>query len=117
MGEVLQANIFFFITAASVVVVTIFLAIILFYVIKIVRSVRRIVVRIEEGSEILAEDFQQARTVVSGTGSMLLHLLGFKAAMRNFSSDDAEEDEEEVVAPRSRRKRKAKTKLSIVDED
>lgn len=104
MGEVLQTNIFFFITAASVIILTVFLAIVFYHLIKIIRSIRRIVDRIEEGSEILAEDVQQVRSAVVGTSTVLSHLLGFKAAMRN-STSSGEEDT-----------KKKRTKLSIIDE-
>ena len=103
MGEVLQTNIFFFITASGVIILTIFLSIIFYHVIKAVRSVRRIIEKIESGSEVLVEDLQHVRGVVKNTSSMMSTLLGFKAAIRN--------DREE--APKHKKKG---TKLSIIDE-
>ena len=104
MGDVLQTNIFFFITAAAVIILTIFLAIIFFHVIKITKCVRRIVEQVEEGSEMLMEDLQHVRRVVSGTSTMMSHLLGFKASMRHERSGD-----------KKKSKRKS-GKLSIKDE-
>ena len=104
MGEVLQANIFFFITAAAVIIVTIFLSIILYQVIKITGAVRRIVERVEEGSEVLVEDLQHIRSVVGGTSSMLTSLLGLKATFRKERDDGT-----------TKKKRKS-AKLSIKDE-
>lgn len=105
MGEVLQANIFFFITAASVIILTVFLAIVFYHFIKIVRSVRRIIERIEEGSEVVIEDLQNVRGAVMGTSAMLSHLLGFKASMREATTEKSKT-----------RKKKKRTKLSIIDE-
>lgn len=104
MGEVLQTNIFFFITAAAVIILTIFLAIIFFHVIKITRCVRRIVERVEEGSEVLMEDLQHVRSVVGGTSTMLSHLLGLKATIRKERGDE------------KTKKKRTSGKLSIKDE-
>lgn len=103
MGEILQTNIFFFITASGVIILTIFLSIIFYHVIKAVKCVRRIIERVESGSEMLADDLQHARSVVKNTSTMMSTLLGFKAAIR----DDREE------APKPKKKG---TKLSIIDE-
>lgn len=102
MGEVLQTNIFFFITAASVIILTIFLSIVLFHVIKITKCIRRISERIEEGSELLMDDIQYVRDVVGGTSTMLTSLLGVKAAMRKERGETG--------------KKRKRTKLSIKDE-
>ena len=56
MTEVLHANIFFVITSVAVVLLTLMVCMLLYHVIKIIRSVRRIVERIETGSEVLAEE-------------------------------------------------------------
>jgi uncharacterized protein YoxC len=67
MSEVLQANIFFMITAIAVVVVTIMVAVALYYVIRILRAVRDIAERVREGSEVIAEDVATVREgIVSG---------------------------------------------------
>lgn len=82
MSEVLQANVFFFITAGAVVVFTIFLCIATYHVIKILSSIRKIAKRIEEGSEILAEDISSIRNYVT-EGSIISRILGFIAAQRH----------------------------------
>jgi uncharacterized protein YqhQ len=104
MGEILQTNLFFFITGSAVIIITVFLTIVLYHLIKAVRSVRRIIERIEAGSEVLADDFDHMRNVVTGTGAMLTHLLGLKAILRNEVDDD--EDDEERPARKARRKSK-----------
>ncbi len=67
MSEVLQANIFFMVTAIAVVTVTILVAIALYHVIRILRAVRDIVERVREGSEVIADDVANVREgIVSG---------------------------------------------------
>ena len=61
MTEIIQANIFFFITSISVVIFTLLLCLAVYQVIKILKAVRRIVDRIEEGTEALADDIENIR--------------------------------------------------------
>ena len=75
MTEILQANIFFFITAMSVVVFTIFLCTAMYFVIKILSSVRNITERIDESSEVIADDIQQLRTYIV-EGSLISQIIG-----------------------------------------
>lgn len=76
MSEILQANIFFFITSVAVLIFTVFVCVILFHVIKILRSIRRIIERIDEGSELIAEDVSQLRAYVV-EGSLVSQIMGF----------------------------------------
>ena len=75
MTEILQANIFFFITAMSVVVFTIFLCVAMYFVIRILVSVRNITERIDESSEVIADDIQQLRTYIV-EGSLISQIIG-----------------------------------------
>lgn len=75
MTEVLQANIFFVITAVAVVVFTIFLCVAVYYVIKILRAVRNITERIDVGSETIADDMNQLRTYIT-EGSLISQVIG-----------------------------------------
>ena len=61
MDEVLHANIFFVIASLGVVMLTILVCVLLYQLIKIVRSIRRIVERVEAGSEVLADDIENIR--------------------------------------------------------
>ncbi len=70
MSEILQANIFFFITSVAVVVFTILLCTILYQILKIVKSVKRIVDRVEAGSEQLASDMSKLRSYFQEGGFM-----------------------------------------------
>ena len=75
MAEVLQANIFFAITSASVIIFTLLLCVALYYVIKILRSVRSIVDRIDAGSENIAEDISNLRAYIA-EGSLISQIVG-----------------------------------------
>ncbi len=75
MTEILQANIFFFITGVAVVVFTIFLCVAMYYVIKILRSVGNITERIDEGSETIAEDIKSLRGYIA-EGSLISQIIG-----------------------------------------
>ncbi len=75
MTEVLQANVFFFITAMAVVVFTIFVCVAVYYVIGILRSVRNIAKRVEAGSETVAEDVRNLREYIAH-GSLISQVLG-----------------------------------------
>lgn len=61
MNEVLHANIFFFITGVAVIVITALLCVGLFHSIKALTSIRRILNRIEEGTEVIVEDMHNVR--------------------------------------------------------
>ncbi len=75
MTEVLQANIFFAITAAAVIVFTIFLCMAIYYVIKILQAVRNITERIDVGSETIADDMKQLRSYIT-EGSLISQVIG-----------------------------------------
>lgn len=76
MDEVLHANIFFFITSVAVILFTLLLCFALYYIIKILQSLRRIVDRIDAGSEMIVEDVEQLRSYVL-EGSLVSQLVGF----------------------------------------
>jgi hypothetical protein len=48
----------------------------MYYVIKILKSIRAIVARIEAGSDMIAEDIQAARDFVAA-GGLISHLISF----------------------------------------
>lgn len=54
MSEILQTNIFFVITSIAVVIFTILVCVALYQVIKILVSARRVMDRIESGTEAIA---------------------------------------------------------------
>lgn len=75
MDELLQANIFFFITSVAVIVFSVLLCIALYYIIKILKAVRSIAERVESGSEVIAEDVMRARNYILG-GKIFSDVIG-----------------------------------------
>lgn len=76
MTEVLQANIFFIITSIAVVVFTLLVCVLVYHLIKIVRAIRRIVDRVEAGSEVLAEDMENIRSSLN-PAKLVQFVMGF----------------------------------------
>lgn len=103
MTEVLHANVFFFITSIGVIIFSLLLCIVLFHIIKILKSIRMIIERIETGSEIIAEDMTSFRESFT-RGGILSHLIGIFMGLKSS------------IKP-TKKKRKSKTKLVIKDED
>jgi|GEM_PF-568008 len=83
MSDVLLTNLFFTITAVAVIVVTILVAIGLYYVIGILRAVRDVAERVREGSEIIAGDAAQLREEIL-SGSIFSALYAKAAGMAGF---------------------------------
>jgi adenylosuccinate lyase len=118
MAEVLHANIFFFITGIGVIVLTVLVSIALYHFIKILTSVRRIVERVEAGTETLIEDIEDLRTYVmeeSFLARFFHAVVGKKRAhTRTHESEDTGEEE---VPRKQKRERRNKTSLTISNED
>jgi hypothetical protein len=68
MSDVLHANIFFFITAVSVVVVSGFVVVLLYYCVGIARDVRAIAAKVRKASDELEQDFEALRAQVKTEG-------------------------------------------------
>jgi len=64
MTETLQTNVFFFITSLAVIVVTMLFVVVLWYVIAILREVRKIATRVGNASEGLERDIAYVRAEV-----------------------------------------------------
>ena len=105
MNEVLHANIFFFITGIAVIVFTSLLCVALFHGIKVLKSLRRVMDRVEEGAEIIAEDMQDIRSYFTSDG--LLRLLINKVTGSSRSKG---------TGTTSKRTEKRRTELKIKDE-
>lgn len=97
MGEILQANIFFIITSIAVVVFTLFLCIILYQVIRILKSIRKIVNRVEEGSELIAEDVSQLRAYVV-EGSLVSQIMSFFFGMGSKGAPRARKKSKDITS-------------------
>lgn len=117
MAEVLHANIFFFITGIGVIILTVLVSIALYHFIKILTSVRRIVERVEAGTETLIEDIEQLRTYVMEES----FVARFFSAILGSKHKRPSAGEEKEASPRAPRKekteRKGKTELRIRNEE
>ncbi len=110
MTEVLHANIFFFITSIGVIVLTVLVSVALYQFIKILTSVRRIVERVEAGTETLIEDIEDFRTYVmeeSFIARFFHSILGNKRTRRT----EREDEDAPRASRRERSERKSKTEL------
>jgi hypothetical protein len=114
MDEVLHANIFFFITGIAVIVFTLLLSVALFHLIKILKTVERIALRVEEGTMTIADDLEQLRTYVVEE-SFLARF--FQSVLRRTREPEKEESRARNASSRSQRsERKPKTELKIKNE-
>ncbi|MCA9361550.1 hypothetical protein KC845_03255 [Candidatus Kaiserbacteria bacterium] len=93
MSEILQTNIFFIITSVGIIILTILVSLILYQVLKIVKSVRRLVSKIEAGSDLIAEDVSQLRAFVL-EGTLVSQLLRFFMPSSRRKRKSREDDEE-----------------------
>lgn len=97
MNEILHANIFFFITSVAVVVFTLLVCITLYQVIKILRTTRRIVDRIEAGSEVIAEDVTHFRRYVR-EGGLISQIVGvFLRRHEKRSSSRRKKEDDDIT--------------------
>ncbi len=90
MNEILHANIFFVIASVATVLFCVFVCFILYHAYKIVRSLRRIVERIEEGSEVIADDVAFVRNFMRGGVARILGLFGASPRARSRKGKAAE---------------------------
>ncbi len=111
MSEVLHANIFFFITGIAVIVCASLLCVALLHGIKLLKSIRRIVAHIEEGTEILSEDMQNIRMHIA-EGGILRKCMHFFFGAKS-SNEDTPEENTTTKSKSAERKRSA---LKIKDE-
>lgn len=97
MNEVLLTNVFFMITSGAVVLFTLLLCIGLYYVIKILRAVSRIVERVEEGSETVAHDVARLRAYIA-EGTLISQIIGMfvktthRNALRHKAKEEADDE-------------------------
>jgi len=108
MNEILHANIFFFIASIGTVVFMILTSVILFHVLKITKSIRSIVEKVEVGSEVLADDFAELRSQLM-SGGFISRIFGLFMGFNDFTENT-----------RSKRKsstRSRRAKVREIDED
>jgi len=76
MNEILHSNIFFLIASLATVVFCILISLVLYQVLKIARLLRRILERVEAGSQVLAGDLASFRESLA-TGGFVSRLISF----------------------------------------
>ncbi len=75
--QILETNIFFYITSVAVVVVAVLVCIALYYIIGILQNVRDVTDRIRRGSEQLAEDASEFREQIIQTTTPIRDVAAF----------------------------------------
>ena len=75
MATLIHADIFFFITSIVTVVLSILLAIALFYIILILRDLRHLSGLVRKGGETLAEDMGEIRSAMIEGGTKMKSLV------------------------------------------
>ena len=97
MNEILHANIFFIISSVATVIFCILVSLVLYQVWKITKMIRQIVERIEEASELVAEDVAHVRQFVKNGGlftRILSFIMGAQMARKKKRADVEEDDED-----------------------
>ncbi len=94
MSEVLKANIFFFITGIAVIVFSALLCVALYHAIRALRVLRRILEKVEEGTEVISEDMKNVRAYFTEEGlipRLLSTLMGTAHPRRSREKHPKEE--------------------------
>ena len=84
MNTLVHADIFFFITAIAAVLITIGVIIALYYIICILRNVKDVTERVDEGTKLLAEDMSVFRSSFKSHGFMWGQLFSFVKKHRRW---------------------------------
>ena len=77
MDDFLKMDVFFAITTVAVLVLTVLVGFVLVRLLKILKSIQRILVLAEKESELVREDIGHLREKVSKEGLKLRHIVGF----------------------------------------
>lgn len=77
MNNILQADIFFFISSIATVIVTIILSIVGYYVIQIVRDAKYITTKLRNATDDLEEKFNEVREQISEEGRKAKYIVDF----------------------------------------
>ncbi len=75
MNDILQANIFFFISSVSTVLIAVLVGIILFYIARIMRDISAIIRKINNVSGDLERDFQDLRREIKSEGTKVRSII------------------------------------------
>jgi hypothetical protein len=81
MGTLIHADIFFFVTTIAVVIVSVALVVVAFYLVGVLRRARDIMEDIKAETALVREDIHHARMRVKAGGLRLAHLFDFFSGM------------------------------------
>jgi hypothetical protein len=84
MQELIHADIFFFISAVAVVVITAGLVSVFYYLIRILKNVHEISERAKKVSEEIETDIESLRNGVKGGANWFINLLTMISAHKNL---------------------------------
>jgi len=91
MNEILHANVFFIIASVATVIFSIIVSLILYHVLKMVKSLRKIIERFEAASEQVADDVAHARSLLYN-GGMIARVMGFMSGTKKKTRRSRDED-------------------------
>lgn len=77
MNNILQADIFFFISSIATVIVAIILSVVGYYVIQIVRDAKYITTKLRNATDDLEEKFNEVREQISEEGRKAKYIVDF----------------------------------------
>ncbi len=83
-----QVNIFFIITTVAVVIFSIITAFILFQILKIITTIRRLMEKFEQGSEKIGQDLSNLRSLMLQGGLAVQLLKLFFSKKKKRSNDE-----------------------------
>ncbi len=92
MNTLVHADIFFFITTCSVVIISIILAIALVYAVMVAKNIHYVVTKIKEESDHISEDIAHARMKIKEQGAKITTLMAFFKNMASFRSAKVAKD-------------------------
>ena len=91
MNEILHANVFFIIASIATVIFSLIVSLVLYHVLKMVKSLRKIIERFEAASEQVADDVAHARSLFYN-GGMIARVMGFMAGARKKTRRSRDDD-------------------------
>lgn len=77
MDDILKADIFFFITTIATLVLSVFLAVVFFYTIRILRDVKHISSVAKKESDIITTELSELRENIKSKGTKVKYFLSF----------------------------------------
>ncbi len=83
MNEFLKLDVFFFVTTIAVVILTLLLAVLIVYIIKISKDIKYITKKARGEADLIANDLSDLRQNVKDHGAKMKYFLSFFNNLRN----------------------------------